>query len=301
MGKLVMDGRHFTLVVKVKNPAEHKRIIKSSNICVIYLEITRTAEDKKIVKEQLAAAVTDGTMRSLFIGKHGVFFDSDGVIYDAVIRDMVEQPVSIGEAFKAPFFQFADFLSKQTEKIFNTRNAEMQKNLSTELNKAAVPVKPAAKPAAVPAANSSMPMLLMGGGIGVAALGSSIAFIAKSLQNVSFSTVLAVLALLRKKCGPYRLGRRSAAWWAGLLALIAPLVIGGLAALDFDRAFVIFHKIFFPGKSNWLFDWRTDPIILALPQEFFRNCAILIGAGLVVFSLGLLIFSGFRDKNTRTS
>ena len=114
-------------------------------------------------------------------------------------------------------------------------------------------------------------------------------------------TVLAVLALLRKKCGPYRLGRRSAAWWAGLLALIAPLVIGGLAALDFDRAFVIFHKIFFPGKSNWLFDWRTDPIILALPQEFFRNCAILIGAGLVVFSLGLLIFSGFRDKNTRTS
>ena len=37
-------------------------------------------------------------------------------------------------------------------------------------------------------------MLLMGGGIGLAALGSSIAFIAKSLQNVSFGTVMAVLA-----------------------------------------------------------------------------------------------------------
>ena len=108
--------------------------------------------------------------------------------------------------------------------------------------------------------------------------------------------VLALLLLLRKKFGPYRLGGRSAAFWAGLLALIAPLVIGGLAALDFDRAFVIFHKIFFPGKSNWLFDWRTDPIILALPQEYFRNCAILIGAGLVLFSLSLLIFSAVRDK-----
>ena len=106
----------------------------------------------------------------------------------------------------------------------------------------------------------------------------------------------AVLLLLRKKFGPYRLGKRAAAWWAGLLALILPLVLGGLAALDFDRAFVIFHQIFFPGKSNWLFDWRTDPIILALPQEFFRNCAILIGAGLVIFSLGLLIFSRIRDK-----
>ena len=113
--------------------------------------------------------------------------------------------------------------------------------------------------------------------------------------------VLAVLALLGKKFGPYRLGKRSAAWWAGLWALTAPLVIGGLAALDFDRAFVIFHKIFFPGKSNWLFDWRTDPIILALPQEFFRNCAILIGAGLVVFSLFLLVFSTIREKKPRIS
>lgn len=113
--------------------------------------------------------------------------------------------------------------------------------------------------------------------------------------------VLAVLLLLRKKFGPYKLGKRGAAWWAGLLALIAPLVIGGLAALDFDRAFVIFHKIFFPGKDNWLFDWRTDPIILALPQEFFRNCAILIGGGLVTFSLCLLVFSGIRDKKERCS
>ena len=109
-------------------------------------------------------------------------------------------------------------------------------------------------------------------------------------------SILAVLLLLQKKFGPYRLGKRHAAWWAGLLALIAPLVIGALAALDFDRAFVIFHQIFFPGKSNWLFNWQTDPIILALPQEFFRNCAILIGAGLVIFSLSLLIFTGIRDK-----
>ena len=108
--------------------------------------------------------------------------------------------------------------------------------------------------------------------------------------------ILAVLLLLQRKFGPYRLGKRHAAWWAGLLALIAPLVIGSLAALDFDRAFVIFHQIFFPGKSNWLFNWQTDPIILALPQEFFRNCAILIGAGLVIFSLSLLIFTGIRDK-----
>jgi hypothetical protein len=201
MGKLVMDGRHFTLTVRVKNPAEHKRIIKSSNICVIYVEISRQNGQKEL----LACAVTSGTMRSLFVGKHGVFFDTDNVIYDAVIKDIAEQPVSIGEAFKAPFYQFADFISKQTERIFNTRNAAMQKSMTDEMNKsqmAQVPQVPAANAPATPApaANApsggmgNLPMLLMGGGIGIAALGSSIAFIANSLQDVSFKTVLAVLA-----------------------------------------------------------------------------------------------------------
>ena len=113
---------------------------------------------------------------------------------------------------------------------------------------------------------------------------------------VGSGAVLAVLAAMRKKWGSYRLGKHSACFWAAVLSVTAPIMIGCLAALDFDRAFVIFHQIFFPGKSNWLFDWRTDPIILALPQEFFRNCAILIGAGLVIFSLSLLIFTGIRDK-----
>lgn len=102
---------------------------------------------------------------------------------------------------------------------------------------------------------------------------------------------LLVLLLLRRagKTAPYRLGRRSAGFYAGLAAVVLPVVIGGLAALDFDRAFVIFHSIFFPGKDNWIFDWRTDEIILVLPQEFFMYCAILIGAGVLLFSAVLLL------------
>lgn len=115
------------------------------------------------------------------------------------------------------------------------------------------------------------------------------------------AAVLLVLGILRKagKTGPYRLVNRSAAWWAALLALILPIVVGALAATDFDRAFVIFHKIFFPGKSNWLFDWRTDPIILVLPQDFFMHCALLIGGGLLTISLGILIFTTSRDRKSQ--
>lgn len=108
--------------------------------------------------------------------------------------------------------------------------------------------------------------------------------------------MLTLLFGMRKKWGPYRLGRRSAPFWAAVLALAAPIMIGFLAALDFDRAFTIFHTIFFPGKTNWVFDWYADPIIRVLPQDFFRNCALLIGGGLVTMAGGILIWEGRNQR-----
>lgn len=100
---------------------------------------------------------------------------------------------------------------------------------------------------------------------------------------------LVILLVLRRKIGPYRLGKRSAAFYGALAAIVIPVVVGGLAATNFDKAFVVFHTIFFPGKDNWIFDYRTDEIILVLPQDFFMHCAILIGAGVLCLSLAVLI------------
>ena len=87
-------------------------------------------------------------------------------------------------------------------------------------------------------------------------------------------------------------GRGPGFWAASGLGAVF-LTVGGLAALDFDRAFTIFHALFFPGKDNWIFDWRTDPIILFLPQAFFRNCALLILA-LLLFWCAVLLWADFR-------
>ena len=110
--------------------------------------------------------------------------------------------------------------------------------------------------------------------------------------------ITAVMMFLRKtgRVGTLELGGYGAPFWgaAGLLTVI--LVVGGLAALDFNRAFVIFHSIFFPGKDNWIFDWYQDQIIRVLPQQFFMNCAILIGTGILTFSLGILAAEFFRHR-----
>ena len=109
------------------------------------------------------------------------------------------------------------------------------------------------------------------------------------LLSAEFYGLLLVCSRL-KHVRPYCFRGRGPGFWAaaGLAAVF--LVVGGLAALDFDRAFLIFHALFFPGKTNWLFDWRTDPVILILPETFFRNCALLILA-LVMLWCAVLIFA----------
>lgn len=104
---------------------------------------------------------------------------------------------------------------------------------------------------------------------------------------------------LAGKVRPYRFRNRGPGFWAAVGLGVTFLAVGGLAALDFDRAFVVFHSIFFPGKDNWIFDWQTDPIILFLPQDFFRNCALLILALLLVWCaclIGADLWAGNRGK-----
>lgn len=105
---------------------------------------------------------------------------------------------------------------------------------------------------------------------------------------IGFAVFLIALLIAIRLGGwrPRRLLGRGPAFWAGAGLAVVFLIVGGLAALDFDRAFVIFHALFFPGKDNWLFDPRTDEIITILPQTFFMNCAILI---LVILILGCMI------------
>ena len=53
-----------------------------------------------------------------------------------------------------------------------------------------------------------------------------------------------------KHVKPHCFAGRGPGFWAAAGLGVSFLTVGGLAALDFDRAFVIFHSIFFSGKTN---------------------------------------------------
>ena len=107
---------------------------------------------------------------------------------------------------------------------------------------------------------------------------------------ISFAVIILLIVLKRKNIiefsKPFSL---NPSFTSGLSTLLLFVIIGLVAAIDFDKAFVVFHNIFFYGKDNWMFNSQKDEIILALPQEFFLNCGILIVASIIIISLCLII------------
>ena len=116
----------------------------------------------------------------------------------------------------------------------------------------------------------------------------------EALLLLSGGYIAAVLILKRKGrisfCHPLKLHPFAL---SGILVLTIIISIAALVFINFNRAFWIFHRIFFFGKENWLFDTETDPIIYALPQAFFMNCVIFIVISIFIISLLFILLGNF--------
>lgn len=109
--------------------------------------------------------------------------------------------------------------------------------------------------------------------------------------------LIAALTMYRRRRGLHEFCGRSPAFWGAAGICGAICAAAALAATDFDRAFEVFHGIFFPGKDNWIFAPKLDPIIKLMPEAFFRNCAILI-ALLIALVSAIIIISDLRKKKS---
>jgi integral membrane protein (TIGR01906 family) len=106
-------------------------------------------------------------------------------------------------------------------------------------------------------------------------------------------SILGVIFKLRKKS--YSFIKYSS---FGLLSI--PLILSIPFAVNFDKSFTAFHKMFF-SNDYWEFDPVRDPIINVLPQEFFMHCAVLILILIAICSLALFLIHRKLNKTQRDS
>jgi hypothetical protein len=183
LGTLLLDGRQFQLAVLVRDRKMHAAVTRSSKICVIYARVTGAG----VEPYEIAAAVTNGGLGNIGVGKRGVFEDLAGRLLDAQIVEIIDNPISFSEAFSAPFKRLGAAVTGKIEAI--TASAESRVDavgvgLVDDVTEAAtaevVPVAPAVGGAG----------LVAGGGLAVAALGSSVAFITKTLSSMTAMDML---------------------------------------------------------------------------------------------------------------
>lgn len=86
--------------------------------------------------------------------------------------------------------------------------------------------------------------------------------------------------------------------YGGFATVLLLSSVGVYAAIDFDGLFTLFHKTFFPGKDNWIFDYRKDEIIKILPEEFFLVCAVFIISLAVILSIVAIVVGFIRRKKS---
>ena len=137
---------------------------------LLYVKVTGRQDEE--ISFEIVAPVTSGGADGLCIGKRGIFFSVDGRELDAQVMDIVVNPISVLESVKAPFHKISDFMKKQIDKISESSEDKLVKTASST------------------SASSAARDLMLGGGLAIAALGSSFAYITKALSEVKLVQVL---------------------------------------------------------------------------------------------------------------
>lgn len=144
-GTLHLDGRTCEMTFHVNDAAKHATMAPMSNTLLAYMKCTRPGG----ATMDVACAFTDGDDDNLFAGRNGIFYDRDGLDWDATITKIVSNPISIRQAFWSPYKKVMRTIQEAVGKRAAAADADATKGLLDKTQKAGADAAkggPGAKP-----------------------------------------------------------------------------------------------------------------------------------------------------------
>ncbi len=126
VGTLYMDQRACDLCVDVTDAARHATMAPHSQAYLMYCDLKNAAGEKRTI----AAAMTDGDVDNLMVGRNGLFYDRDGKDWDATIVKIVDNPVSVRQAFWSPYKKLLRMIEDQITKRAQAADAASDAKLT---------------------------------------------------------------------------------------------------------------------------------------------------------------------------
>ncbi len=202
-GTLYLDQRSCDLCLTVEDPAKHAIMAGLSGTYLAYCDCGRKGTGEKL---QIVAAFTAGDSDNLMVGRNGIFYDRKGRDWDATITRLVDNPISIRQAFWAPYKKAARLIHEQVAKRAATADAASVTKLAQAAAKveeaATAPVPPPAPVPAEPPKTKVDPGLIAALSVGAAGVGGMLGGIMTGFLNLKGLMPLGVLAILLVISGP---------------------------------------------------------------------------------------------------
>ena len=120
VGKLYIDERCCDLCVRVADMGKHADMAGLSGMFLLYCTCTNKVKAETM---DIVAVMTEGSIRNLRPGTNGLFYDREGQDWDAVITKVVDNPISVKQAFWNPYRKFGKFISDRIDKSASDKDA----------------------------------------------------------------------------------------------------------------------------------------------------------------------------------
>lgn len=135
-GTLYIDQRSCQLCIKVSDMGKHAAMTSFSGMYLLYCDCTSRSTNEKMI---IVAALTNGDIENLVVGKNALFYDRKGMDWDATVIKIVDNPISIRQAFFSPYRKVSRFIETQINKFASAQDEKVTGDMTKHVEN--VPVK----------------------------------------------------------------------------------------------------------------------------------------------------------------
>ena len=200
-GTLVIDQRACNLCLKVSDMAKHNAQASDSGMFLIYCNCKHHASGQTM---QIVAAMTVGDIRNLKVGKNALFYDRQGRDWEAEVVKIIDNPISIGQAFWSPYRKLGDWVSGLITKSAAEKENKSFAELTSKLQSTPKTADKAAAPAPFDIAKFAGIFAAIGMAVGyIGAFFTSLATGVKDIATYAWWALpVAILSLFMVISGP---------------------------------------------------------------------------------------------------
>jgi len=290
-GVLVIDQRACHLCIRVNDLPKHDLQAPLSGIFLVYCD----CESKKLGKKmQIVAAVTQGEIKNLSVGKNAIFYDNAGNDYDASVTKIIDNPISIRQAFWTPYRKLANWIEEKINKSAAEKDAKVMSDVTTDID-AKVEGGDAPKPAFDIAKFAGIFAAI---GMALGMIGSALVAVGHGMSGFKWWQYLVLFAvILLVISGPSMI----MAWMKLRRRNLAPVLNANGWAVNADTIISVPFGVTLTEQVQFPLIKLTDPFAKkGMPawKKALIWCAVLIGlagiAALVLWHLGMWPFNAMN-------